>query len=309
MSSQAFDDAWKGIEASWKKGQLAHAYLLQGASPALRFAEKLLNLLFDHHPQIQTKTHPDLIWIEPQSKSRRIGIHEIRAMIQQLSQTSFSGGWKTTVLIHAERMTPEASNALLKTLEEPPPKTLLILITHEPQSLLPTITSRCQRIVLAHENDDTALPVWKTPLLSILRNLPPRTTPEAALAAAQLADILKKLYATFESEELENIPDDLSAKESKTLLEARATSRMIQARSDILCALLLWQRDLLCNVLGLNDSTLHFPDEKKSLMRQALLCTRAKALQRMTAVEKMERQLDRNLPAELVFNEYISQLL
>ena len=84
---------------------------------------------------------------------------------------------------------------------------------------------------------------------------------------------------------------------------------MIEARSDILRTMLLWQRDVLFEVLEQDVSTLHFPDEKEALSRQALLCTRADALQHMTAVEEMGRQLDRNLPAELVFNNYVSQLV
>jgi len=62
-------------------------------------------------------------------------------------------------------------------------------------------------------------------------------------------------------------------------------------------------------VLEQDESTLHFPDEKESLARQAMLCTRADALARITAVEEMGRQLDRNLPAELVFSNYVSQLV
>jgi len=310
MSSEQFNSAWEGIETSWQNGQLAHAYLLQGAphGAALRFAEKLLNLIFDNHPQIQRRSHPDLIWLEPQSKSRRITIDEVRAMIQQLSQTSFSGGWKVGVILCADRMTDQAANAFLKTLEEPPPRTLLIMVTDEPQSLLATITSRCQRIVLNDEDDEISNH-WKESLLDILRSFPPASSPVAGLAAARLAAILKELYKIFEKEELENIPEDLSAKESKALLEARSTARMIEARSDILRTMLLWQRDVLFEVLEQDASTLHFPDEKEALSRQAALCTRADALSRITAVEEMGRQLDRNLPAELVFSNYVSQLV
>ena len=309
-SATQFETAWEGIETGWQNSQLAHAYLLQGAphGAALRFTEKLLNLIYDNHPQIQTRNHPDLIWIEPQSKSRRITIDEIRAMIQQLSQTSFSGGWKVGVILCADRMTDQAANAFLKTLEEPPARTLLVMVTDEPQSLLATITSRCQRIVLADEDDDVSNH-WKEPLLDILRDFPPRSAPEAGLAAARIAAILKELYKFFEGEEAENIPEDLSAKESKDLLAARSTARMIEARGDILRTMLLWQRDVLFEVLKQDESALHFPDEKEALSHQSALCTRADALSRITAVEEMGRQLDRNLPAELVFSNYTAQLV
>ena len=306
MSNQ-FETAWEGIEKSWASQKLAHGYLLQGAphGAALRFVEKLLNLIFDSHPQVQMRTHPDLMWLEPQSKSRRIGIDDVRDLIQQLSQTAFSGGWKAAVFIGADRMTPEAANAFLKTLEEPPPKTLLILVTDEPQSLLPTITSRCQKIVL-NEGDEEISTHWKEPLINILRELPPGTASEASLLAARLAAMLKELYMFFENEEKERIPEDLTAKEAKTLLEARSTARMIEARSDILRTLLKWQRDVL--FLVLKQDSLYFQEEKSALMAQAN-CSRAVALQRLESVDEMSRQLDRNLPAELVFNSFFSRFV
>ena len=102
-SNSQFSDAWSGIETGWQNGQLAHAYILQGAphGAALRFAEKLLNLIFNSHPQVQAHTHPDIVWIEPQSKSRQIVIDEIRELIRKLAQTSFAGGWKAGVILAA----------------------------------------------------------------------------------------------------------------------------------------------------------------------------------------------------------------
>lgn len=308
-SSSPYNAAWEGIEKSWAKGQLAHAYLLQGMphGAPLRFAEQLLSLVFNRHPQIKTRTHPDLVWIEPQSKSRKILIEEIRDLIRQLSQTSFSGGWKAGVILSADRMTEEAANAFLKTLEEPPPRCLLILITDEPQSLLPTITSRCQRISLAGDDEEVSRH-WKEQLLEILRGLPPHSVPQAGLAAAQLAGLLKELYKFFEEQESQYLYGDLTEKESKVLLEARSSARTVEARSDILRTILRWQRDVLLLVLEQDESALRFSEEKKSLARQALFCTRAEALRRIAAAEEMGRQFERNLPAELVFSSFFAQM-
>ncbi|MFA6174464.1 MAG: hypothetical protein WC334_08645 [Kiritimatiellales bacterium] len=309
-SSNQFTTAWEGIEKSWQNSQLAHACLLQGAphGAALRFAEQLLGLIFNHHPQVQTRAHPDIVWIEPQSKSRQIVIDEIRDLIRQLSQTSFAGGWKAGVILCADRMTDQAANALLKTLEEPTAKTLLILITDEPQALLPTISSRCQRISLTDEDDEISKH-WKNPLLDILSELPPASVPEAGLFAVRLIALLDELKKEFEAEEADRLPEDLTAKESKALLDARSTARLIEARTEILRMLLRWQRDVLMLVLEQDETTLHFPDDKESLERQAMLCTRAAALRRIAAVEEMGQQFDRNLPAELVLNNFFSQLV
>ena len=309
-SSNQFRTAWEGIEKSWRNGQLAHAYLLQGTphGAALRFAEQMLGLIFNDHPQVKTRAHPDTVWIEPQSKSRQIVIDEVRDLIRQLSQTSFAGGWKAGVILCADRMTDQAANALLKTLEEPSARTLLILITDEPQALLPTISSRCQRIALTDEDEEVAKH-WKDPLLDILSELPPASVPQAGLFAIRLLGLLDELKKEFEAEESDRLPEDLSAKDAKALLDARSTARLIESRTEILRTMLRWQRDVLLLVLEQAEAVLHFPDEKESLDRQAMLCSRAAALRRVAAVEEMGQQFDRNLPAELVFSNFFSQLI
>jgi len=309
-SGSQFSSAWTGIEASWQNGQLAHAYLLQGAphGAALRFAEKLLNLIFNNHPQVQTRAHPDIVWLEPQSKSRQITIDEIRDLIRQLSQTSFAGGWKASVILCADRMTDQAANALLKTLEEPSAKTLLILITDEPQALLPTISSRCQRISLSDEDEEVSRH-WKDPLLDILGELPPASIPEAGLFTGRITGILNALKEEFEAEETDRLPEDLSAKEAKDLLAARSTARLIESRTEILRTMLRWQRDVLLLVLEQDEAALDFQDDMEPLKRQAMLCTRAEALRRVAAVEEMGRQFDRNLPEGLVFSSFFAQLV
>ena len=308
MSTQ-FDSAWEGIEKGWNSGQMAHAYLLLGSphGAAGRFADRLLNLIFNNHPQVATHAHPDIAWIEPQSKTRQIQIDQIRDdLIRPFSQTSFSGGWKAGVIVNADRMNAYTANALLKTLEEPPARSILLLISDEPQSLLPTISSRCQRINLTAAEDDVSN-VWKEPLLNILGDLPPANAPEAGLLAGQLSVLLHSLKKDIETEEAERIPEDMPAKESKPLLDGRIGSRMVEIRTDILRTMLNWQRDVL--MLVLKQNTLHFPEARDALEQQALVCTRAEAFKRMDAVETAARQLDRNLPAELVFENFFSQMV
>jgi DNA polymerase III subunit delta' len=310
-SNSQFDQAWEGVEAGWNNGKLAHAYLLQGAphGAALRFTDKLLNLIYDDHPQVQTRVHPDLAWIEPQSKSRQILIDQIREqLIRPFSQTAFSGGWKVGVILCADRMNVQAANALLKTLEEPPAKSLLLLITDEPQSLLPTISSRCQRIALTAEDDEMAKH-WQEPLLDILRELPPANPPAATLLTGRLIVLLNDLKKEFENEEAERIPEVLPAKEAKALLDGRSSARLIEARAEILRIMMRWQRDVLMLVLEQEVSTLYFPSEQEALERQSKICTRAEALKRISAIDETSRRLDRNLPAEMVFDDYFGQLL
>ncbi len=76
-------------------------------------------------------------------------IGQIRSLQKQFAYGAFEGGWRVAVVMHADRMRAEAANALLKTLEEPPARSLLILTAASQESLLPTIVSRCQWVVFS----------------------------------------------------------------------------------------------------------------------------------------------------------------
>lgn len=99
------------------------------------------------HLQLERKSHPDIDWLTIARYS--IGIDDIRdQIIQRLALKANYGRMRLLVIEPAERMTRAASNALLKSLEEPPPDTALFLISHQPGRLLATIRSRCQRYAL-----------------------------------------------------------------------------------------------------------------------------------------------------------------
>ena len=104
------------------------------------FAEGLLALPFGVRDPAHLHAHADVRWIEPESKSRQIRIEEIRDLIEAIALTSYEGGWKAAVILFADRLNANAQNALLKTLEEPPPNSLLILATDVPAALLPCIS-------------------------------------------------------------------------------------------------------------------------------------------------------------------------
>jgi DNA polymerase-3 subunit delta' len=102
--------------------------------------------------RIQDETHPDVYWIRPESKLRQITVDSIRELIREIQLKPLEGKWKVAVIVAADRMHHNAANAFLKTLEEPPPRSLIILISTEPHRLLGTIVSRCQKIII-NESD------------------------------------------------------------------------------------------------------------------------------------------------------------
>ncbi len=93
--------------------------------------------------------HPDWVRVHPVDDSKQIRIEQIRELGEELSLTSHQGGYKVGVISPADVLNRFAANALLKTLEEPPPRTVLILVVTQPSRLPATILSRCQRIRIA----------------------------------------------------------------------------------------------------------------------------------------------------------------
>lgn len=147
------------IQSAIRKNTLAHAYLFTGIPgigkmTVARALAKILHCTTAPDDfcdscipcrQINGGTHPDIMVIEPEGDS--IKINQIRRMQEQIAYTSYGGNYKIVIVDRADRMTMQSANCLLKTLEEPPPHTLLFLLTSIPYQLPPTIRSRCQRLM------------------------------------------------------------------------------------------------------------------------------------------------------------------
>lgn len=98
--------------------------------------------------QIRAGTHPDVLRLtpDPKRKTRTIGVDQVRELIRQVRLRRYSARWRTIIVDPADGLMPQAANALLKTLEEPPPGTGFILVTSRVSGLLPTVRSRAQRV-------------------------------------------------------------------------------------------------------------------------------------------------------------------
>ena len=142
-------------------GQLSHAYIFRGSDAMDQALSLAANLncanaksgkpcgqcVVCHN--IFYGTYPDCHIIEPDKGAHRI--EGMKAIAVQAGLSSLGGAWKVFILTQAEKMTIEAANNLLKLLEEPPEKTVFILITEQPEQLLPTVLSRCQLFILAND--------------------------------------------------------------------------------------------------------------------------------------------------------------
>lgn len=101
--------------------------------------------------------HPDLFELSCSGKAGLHSVDKIRDLLEDIALTPHASKGRAILIHSAERMLPSASNALLKVLEEPPPRTIILLATHALQKILPTITSRAQIIRISSSHEDPAL--------------------------------------------------------------------------------------------------------------------------------------------------------
>jgi len=113
----------------------------------------------------RAETHPDIHLLEPEEAGKAIKVDQVRAITDFVSKTSQQGGYKVVIIDPAEAMNINASNALLKSLEEPSGDTVLLLVSHVPSAVMATIRSRCQLLSLAAPLRRQALP-WLENLVS-----------------------------------------------------------------------------------------------------------------------------------------------
>ena len=164
--------------AAYREGRLAHAWLIGGregigkATLAWRFARFVLansdpttaaarnardlSVAPDHPAarQLAALSHPDfaLARREWNAKSKgfysEIRVEDVRAALSMFHMSAAFGGWRVAIVDCADEFNPAGANALLKMIEEPPPRALILVVAHQPGRLLPTIRSRCRKLLL-----------------------------------------------------------------------------------------------------------------------------------------------------------------
>ena len=158
-------DAYPWQHTQWQqlagRAQHAHAYLLHGPQGIGKrvLAERLRARLLCQRPEglnacgqckacqlLAAGSHPDTFVLEPEEAEKPIKVDQVRELVAFMVQTAQLGGRKVVLIEPVEAMNVNAANALLKSLEEPSGDTVMLLVSHQPSRLLPTVRSRCQQV-------------------------------------------------------------------------------------------------------------------------------------------------------------------
>ena len=232
-------DAESVFLEAWQAERLHHAWLFAGPEGMGKraFAERVARFLVTHGGTgdghaltlddpgdtaagrlVEAGNHPEILRLARQAKdkakelSRNITIEQVRELKTRLHFSLSLGEWRVIIVDAIDDMEPSASNALLKTLEEPPAKTLFLLVSHSPGRLLPTIRSRC-RTLRFQPVDRDVMATWLHELRPMLEMAEVRAivatsggVPGKALALidSDVAAIEKKLLAIATSGDPEN---------------------------------------------------------------------------------------------------------
>jgi DNA polymerase-3 subunit delta' len=267
------DHALSLLSRAQQLGRLGHAYMITGprGTDLENFATQVLGLVSPaRHQTLEDWAQEGAVILRPQSKSRRITIGDdasevgtIRYLERMIHRTTGPSGFKLGIIVDAERMNVQAQNAFLKTLEEPPDRTLLLLLTSQPGQLLTTILSRVIEIPLLPPTDERKFDEHEQKLLGVLQQLSTRASGSISAALALKADfqaIIDALYdeikeeqeAEFEKEQdhYKQTTDGSWLKQREEEVTAQIEAAYLQRRDALMDLLLAWMGDIARQQVG-----------------------------------------------------------
>ncbi len=304
-----------------RSGRLPHALLLAGSATAgtqklaLALAEELNGARAE---SLETLRHPMCRVLRPGSKSRKILIEDIRGVEPFLTLRAAEGETKLIIIQEADRMMEEAANAFLKTLEEPPPQTVIILITEQPSRLLITILSRCVRVPLHEPGNTLHLSEAQQAFLpAVAAALPLVGSDVAALA-------LRADFQSLLAERKELITKRLTAAvkaEAKAIAEGTDIRDWEARQKDATAALIeteyLAEREQMLELLSLSFGQAvllasHAPDVRPIVPEIAGLAAArpvADLLRRMRALDALRTDLNFNVNEALTLESHLLNII
>jgi len=302
-------DYLRGAQA---RHRLAHAYLIAGAagSGKRRLAAEIAHLVNGAPAKaVFAGNAPEIYLAGPESRSRRIVIDQIRTLQHALQMRASEGRRKVAILSEADRMQPQAANAFLKTLEEPPNNSLLLLLSAIPEVLPDTILSRCIEIPLAPPHDAKLSPE-QSQLVQLLDNLARSASGEVhtayrlaqgfqALLGQMRQAIQDENAAALKREEgrYRNTTDGEWLENREEHYKALTESLYLHQRSELVETLFLWWGDVLRAATGVAARELAVA--RGSTEAVAARLTTPEILRRLRRLEELRDHLGRNIQEAL----------
>jgi len=310
------ETALEYLKKAYDGERLGHAYIVSSRSPGAQeeLATRLITMVNGVCvDSLDSAKRAGATVIRPESKSRRIKIEQVR----ELERALYMGGGgdgrrKIAIVSEADRLMVQAENAFLKTLEEPPSETLVLLLTSHPELLLDTILSRCIRVPLsAGCPDRPEIGGDEHSLLSLLDTHFKKGERGigAALAMRQaFTDILKQtkeqITKHFDGEYKEEIrhykqkTEGDYLKKREDIYKALAESRYLERRTLLIGVLSAWFGDCLRQKFGVG--WLEYPEFSSGTAALAEKAPEAALVKRVEAVEKLRQYFETNAQEALV---------
>lgn len=309
------------MQNALKTGKISHAYIIHGEkasgkefiakifAAALQCEEKGVEPCGQCHSckQVQTDNQPDIIKVSHE-KPNTISVDDIRAQINgDVAIKPYSSPYKIYIMNEAEKMTVQAQNALLKTLEEPPEYAVFLLLVTNINTLLPTILSRC--VVLSMK------PVADHLVRNFLMEQMQVTDYKAEVCVAFARGNIGKAKALASSEDFENVKTEalsiLKYVHEMELYEMIAAIKKIGEYklevNDYLDVMAIWYRDVLLYKATNDANHLVFREELSTIRRIAQRSSYEGIESVINAMDKAKSRLNANvnfdLTMELLFME------
>jgi DNA polymerase III subunit delta' len=296
------------LRRAHEQNRLAHAYLISGppGSGKQQLAADLASLVNDTPAgDVFSAKAREIFVARPESKSRRIVIEQIRDLEHALQMCAPDGQSKVAIISDADRLQPQAANAFLKTLEEPPKDSLLLLLSALPEALPETILSRCIAIPLARDGQLQTSDEEKK-LVKLLQQVSHEQSWTIQFAYRLAQEFQRLLRAVREEVKREtdealkqeqirykDATDGAWLEEREQYYKARAESLYLQWRAELIETLLAWWSDVLRSSSGVAQRSLS--DAKKETAALAQRFSTAEILKRIRCLEELRDHLNRNI--------------
>ena len=251
--------------------------------------------------------HPDITWLRPESKSRQIAIDPTRELSRVLGLRASEAAYKVAIIADADRMTVPAANAFLKTLEEPSPGSVILLLTTQPDRLLETILSRCLRLTFASGGSRLAADVedWVQGFAVETAGIGASLLARYRLLEnllGRLAAVREEAAGRLEAESpLARFPDAAADQKERweEELKASAEAEYRRRRAEFALGLEWWLRDLCLVQAGAEAALLRFPPVETASRTVADRIPPAVARANLDAWQRTQRLLFTNVQEAL----------